>query len=81
MRKRLSTADSVQNALRVVEATIGAPLRGEPRKADPVSIPEEKPSSGRAGKLGGMRGGMGGNRLSLEERKEITPEATKGPLG
>jgi hypothetical protein len=77
MRKRSSKGDAVQNALRVVESAIGAPLKAEPRK--PIQFPRKKnPAAVALGKLGGMKGGRArAEKLSASERKEIAQKAAK----
>jgi hypothetical protein len=58
--------DEAQNALRVVEEAIGAPL-----------VPQEKnPAAVALGKLGGLKGGPArARKLSGKRRKEIARKA------
>lgn len=65
-----------QNALRVVEQAIGAPLK--PRKI--VQFPPHKKNAAAValGKLGGMKGGRArAAKLSPDERKAIAQKAAK----
>jgi hypothetical protein len=78
MRKRSSTGDEVQNALRVVEQAIGAPLKAAPRK--PIQFPARKKNSAAValGKLGGIKGGHArAAKLTPDERKAIAQKAAK----
>lgn len=78
MRKRSSTGDEVQNALRVVEQAIGAPLKAEPRKPIRFPAPKKNPAAVALGKLGGMKGGKArAEKLSSERKKEIAQKAAK----
>jgi len=79
MHKRSSTADVAQNALRVVEAAIGAPL-AEPKK--PILFPSRPKKKNAAavalGKLGGRKGGRArAAKLSPQERTAIAQRAAK----
>lgn len=66
MRKRSSTADVAQNALRVVEQSIGEPLK------------EKNPAAVSLGRLGGLAGGKArAKKLSPERRKAIAQKAAK----
>jgi len=70
-----------QNALRVVEAVIGEPLKPQrkivqfpPRKKNPAAVV--------LGKLGGMKGGRArAAKLTPEARKEIAQRAAKARWG
>jgi hypothetical protein len=78
MRKRSSRGDEVQNALRVVEQAISAPLKAERPK--PIQFPARKknPAAVALGKLGGIKGGKArAEKLSPDERKEIAQKAAK----
>jgi hypothetical protein len=78
MRKRSSKGDAIQNALRVVEIAIGAPLKAAPRQ--PIQFPARKknPAAVALGRLGGMKGGKArADKLSPQERKEIAQKAAK----
>jgi hypothetical protein len=78
MRRRSSTGDEIQNALRVVEQAIGAPLKQEPRR--PIQFPARKknPAAVALGKLGGIKGGHArAAKLSAEDRKAIAQKAAK----
>ena len=78
MRKRSSTGDDIQNALRVVEQAIGAPLKAGPRK--PIQFPARKknPAAVALGKLGGIKGGHArAAKLTPDERKAIAQKAAK----
>jgi hypothetical protein len=79
MHKRSSTADVAQNALRVVEEAIGAPL-AEPKK--PIQFPSQPKKKNAAavalGKLGGRKGGRArAAKLSPQERTAIAQRAAK----
>ena len=76
MRGRSSKDDVAQNALRVIEHAIGAPLKQE-RKI--VTMPRKKnPAAVALGKLGGVKGGRArAAKLTSEERKEIAQRAAK----
>jgi hypothetical protein len=78
MHRRSSKGDVVQNALRVVEAAIGAPLKPERKK--PLMFPAKKknPAAVALGKLGGRKGGKArAEKLSPEQRKTIAQNAAK----
>ncbi len=78
MRKRSSTGDEVQNALRVVEQAIGAPLKAAPLKPIRFPTPKKNPAAVALGKLGGMKGGKArAAKLTASERKEIAQKAAK----
>lgn len=78
MRKRSSTGDAAQNALRVVEEAIGAPLKAEPRKPIRFPAPKKNAAAVALGKLGGMKGGKArAEKLSPEERRDIAQKAAK----
>lgn len=77
MPKRSSKGDLAQNALRVIEQAIGAPLKQEPKI---MHFPSRKknPAAVALGKLGGMKGGIArAAELSPERRKEIAQRAAK----
>jgi hypothetical protein len=77
MPRRSSKGDVAQNALRVIEQAIGAPLKAE-RKI--VQFPPRKKNAAAValGKLGGMKGGKArAAELSPERRKEIAQKAAK----
>ena len=80
MHKRSSKGDVAQNALRVLEAAIGAPLVGEPKK--PIQFPskarKKNPAAVALGKLGGRKGGQArATRLTPERRREIAQQAAQ----
>jgi hypothetical protein len=80
MHKRSSKGDVAQNALRVVEAAIGAPLAVEVRKPIPFPAKARKknPAAVALGKLGGQKGGRArAAKLSAEERKTIAQRAAQ----
>ena len=77
MPRRSSKGDVAQNALRVIEQAIGAPLKQEPKI---MHFPPRKknPAAVALGKLGGMKGGRArAAELSPERRKEIAQKAAK----
>lgn len=80
MHTRSSKRDVAQNALRVVEEAIGAPLAANPKK--PIQFPvrpkKKNPAAVALGKLGGRKGGRArAAKLSAEERKAIAQHAAK----
>jgi hypothetical protein len=78
MPRRSSIGDDAQNALRVVEQAIGAPLVTPKKKV--IRFPERKknPAAVALGKLGGFKGGHArAARLTPEQRKEIAQRAAK----
>ena len=80
MHSRSSKRDAAQNALRVVEEAIGAPLKEELRK--PIQFParakKKNPAAVALGKLGGVKGGKArAAKLSAEERKTIAQRAAQ----
>jgi hypothetical protein len=76
MPKRSSTGDVAQNALRVVEQVIGAPLKPEAKKPLTFPPPKKNPAAVALGKLGGVKGGRArAAKLSAEERKAIAQKA------
>lgn len=82
MHRRSSTGDVAQNALRVVEAAIGAVLAAgvEPKKPlqFPVRPKKKNPAAVALGKLGGQKGGRArAAKLSAAERKAIAQRAAK----
>jgi hypothetical protein len=76
MPRRSSKGDDAQNALRVVEQAIGAPLA--PKKKL-IRFPERKnPAAVALGKLGGFKGGHArAAKLTPEERRTIAQRAAK----
>jgi len=74
MHKRASKKDVAQNALRVVEAAIEAPLK-LPKTT--LAFPKKKnPAAVALGKLGGSKGGRArAAKLSADERKAIAQRA------
>jgi len=78
MPRRSSSDDIAQNALRVVEQVIGAPLKAKAK--NPLQFPARKknPAAVALGKLGGFKGGHArAAKLSPEERKAIAQKAGK----
>lgn len=78
MPKRSSSGDVAQNALRVVEQVIGAPLKTKAKS--PLQFPARKknPAAVALGKLGGFKGGRArAAKLSAEERRAIAQKAGK----
>ena len=80
MHGRSSKGDAAQNALRVVEEAIGAPLKGESKK--PILFParpkKKNPAAVALGKLGGVKGGKArAAKLSPERRKAIAQRAAQ----
>ena len=80
MHRRSSKGDAAQNALRVVEAAIGAPLVVEPKK--PIQFPtrpkKKNPAAVALGKLGGVKGGRArAAKLSPEDRRAIAQRAAQ----
>jgi hypothetical protein len=75
MHRRSSKGDVAQNALRVVEEAIGAPLA----MPKPIQFHKKKnPAAVALGKLGGRKGGRArAAKLSGERRKEIAQRAAK----
>lgn len=70
-----------QNALRVVEAAIGEPLKPA-RKTIQFPRKPKNPAAVALGKLGGMKGGRArAAKLSAQERKEIAQRAAKARWG
>jgi len=81
MRGRASKGDVAQNALRVVEAAIGAPLKAAPK---PLQFPPRKknPAAVALSKLGSRKGGIArAKKLTAQERKEIAQRAAKARWG
>jgi len=80
MPRRSSKGDVAQNALRVVEAAIGEPLK--PRKTLQFPRKPKNPAAVALGKLGGMKGGRArAAKLTPAERKEIAQRAAKARWG
>lgn len=68
MRKRSSTGDFAQNALRVVEISTGAPLKSVEKNEAAVTL----------GRLGGLKGGKARkDKLTPERRREIAQAAAR----
>ena len=77
MHRRSSKGDVAQNALRVVEAAIGEPLKPA-RKTIQFPRKPKNPAAVALGKLGGMKGGRArAAKLTPQERKEIAQRAAK----
>jgi hypothetical protein len=81
MHGRSSKQDVAQNALRVVEEAIGAPL-ATPERKNPIQFPSKRkvknPAAVALGKLGGRKGGRArAAKLSPEERKAIAQRAAQ----
>jgi hypothetical protein len=77
MHGRSSKGDVAQNALRVVEQTIGELLKPQ-RKVLQLPPRKKNPAAVALGKLGGMKGGRArAAKLSPKERKEIAQKAAK----
>ena len=80
MHRRSSKGDVAQNALRVVEAAIGASLAIDVNKPIPFPVKERKknPAAVALGKLGGTKGGKArAAKLSPERRKAIAQRAAQ----
>jgi hypothetical protein len=79
MHKRASKGDVAQNALRVVEAAIEAPLKQAKKPIQFRVQPKKKnPAAVALGKLGGSKGGRArAAKLSAEERKAIAQRAAQ----
>jgi hypothetical protein len=76
MRRRSSKGDVAQNALRVVEQAIGAPLKAKKLVQFPAR--KKNPAAVALGRLGGFKGGRArAAKLSPEERREIAQKAAK----
>ena len=78
MPRRSSKPDDAQNALRVVEQAIGAPLKVKAEK--PLEFParEKNPAAVALGRLGGKAGGKArAKSLSAERRRAIAQKAAK----
>jgi hypothetical protein len=81
MRGRASKGDVAQNALRVVEAAIGEPLKPQ-RKTLQFPRKAKNPAAVALGELGSRKGGIArANKLSPEKRKEIAQRAAKARWG
>ena len=81
MPRRSSTGDVAQNALRVVETAIGAPLKPQ-RKTIQFPRKPKNPAAVMLGKLGGTKGGRArAAKLTPEQRKEIAQRAAKARWG
>jgi hypothetical protein len=80
MHKRSSKGDVAQNALRVVEEAVGAPLVSEPKKPIlfPVKAKKKNAAAVALGKLGGVKGGRArAAKLSPEARRAIAQRAAQ----
>jgi hypothetical protein len=74
---RRSSKDVSQNALRVVEAAIGSPLKAN-KKTLAFPARQKNPAAVALGKLGGFKGGYArAAKLSAEERKAIAQRAAQ----
>ena len=81
MRTRSSKGDTAQNALRVVEAAIGGPLKPA-RKTLEFPRKPKNPAAVALGKLGGRKGGRArAEKLTSQERKEIAQRAARARWG
>ena len=81
MRGRASKGDVAQNALRVVEQAIGAPLKPE-RKIVQFPPHKKNPAAVALSKLGSRKGGIArANKLTPKERREIAQRAAKARWG
>jgi hypothetical protein len=81
MRRRSSTGDVEQNALRVIEEAIGAKLKFAPKT---LAFPPRKknPAAVALGKLGGTKGGRArAAKLTPQERTEIAQRAARARWG
>jgi hypothetical protein len=77
MRKRSSSGDAAQNALRVVEQAIGGPLKPQ-KKTLVFPAPKKNAAAVALGKLGGLKGGRArASKLSPDERKAIAQHAAQ----
>lgn len=71
MPKRTRRLDTAQNALRVVEQTIGERLSAQPKKKDPLAV--------ELGRRGGLKGGAArAANMTPQERTESARKAAKG---
>jgi len=80
MHRRSSKPDDAQNALRVVEQAIGAPLA--PKRV--LNFPERKKNAAAValGKLGGAKGGRArAKKLTPQQRTEIAQRAARARWG
>jgi hypothetical protein len=77
MHRRSSKQDDAQNALRVVEQLIGAPLKAKAK--NPLQFPalKKNPAAVALGKLGGVTGGRARAAKLSPERKAIAQKAGK----
>jgi len=81
MHRRSSKGDVAQNALRVVEAAVGEPLKPA-RKTIQFPRKPKNPAAVALGKLGGMKGGRArAAKLTPVQRKEIAQRAAKARWG
>jgi len=81
MHGRSSKGDVAQNALRVVEAAIGEPLKPA-RKTLQFPRKPKNPAAVALGKLGGMKGGRArAAKLTPQKRREIAQRAAKARWG
>jgi hypothetical protein len=66
-----SRMDTAQNALRVVEQTIGEQLSTQPKKKDPLAV--------ELGRRGGLKGGVArAAKMTPKQRTESARKAAKG---
>jgi len=80
MPRRSSKGDVAQNALRVVEQAIDAPLKAKRIVQFPAR--KKNPAAVALGKLGGMKGGRArAAKLTPKERTEIAQRAAKARWG
>jgi hypothetical protein len=78
MPKRSSSGDVAQNALRVVEQVIGAPLKAKAKSLLQFTAREKNPAAVALGRLGGRAGGKArAKSLSAERRRAIAQKAAK----
>jgi hypothetical protein len=81
MHGRASKGDVAQNALRVVEAAIGEPLKPA-RKTLAFPRKPKNPAAVALSKLGSRKGGIArAKKLTAQERKEIAQRAAKARWG
>lgn len=81
MRGRSSTGDVAQNALKIVEASIGERLKPHSKTLE-FPARKKNPAAVALGKLGGVKGGKArAARLTPEQRREIAQRAAKARWG